>query len=846
MPYTVAMTMTGTYDVRLVALSVVIAVVASYTALDCAGRVRATPGSGRAAWLAGGAVAMGIGIWSMHFIGMLAFVLPMPVFYDVPLALLSLLVAVVASGVAFFAVSRRTTSRLVWLAGGVCMGAGIVAMHYIGMVAMRMNGTVTYRPIPLILSVLIAVGASLAALWLFFRLRAQKAARIPWMVGGASVMGAAIAGMHYVGMAAAVFTMRAATPLRSSDAVQPSWLGVAAITVATFVVLGGTLLTALVDRRMTALRRNEERLRALGAQLARQLDVTRALTNSLGEGVYALDLRGLVTFINPAAERMLGWTEDEMLGRDLHALIHTSRVGDLRGHPTECPLDGAIRVDTAVRHDDDVFTRKDGSALPVAYSRSPILSNGEVMGSVVAFRDISAQKRLDEERAHLLSRAQEARGMAEIAQRRMTLLSQASRLLASSLDYPTTLANVARLAVPDVADWCTVDLAEGDGTLRRLAAAHADPAKDQLLQRLHQQYPPDPGRAHPNVEVLRTGQPKVVTNVPSALLDGVTYNAEHRYLHEELGCVSYISVPLVARGRVLGVLSFMSSRPSRRYGSADLPLAEELARRAALAVDNARLHKEVEDALRVRDDFLTAASHDLRTPLTSVIGRAGLLRMRLDSGKEITPDYLGAQVDALHHGAQRMLAVVDEITDVARLQMGHQLALDVETIAVDELVRDVVSVISDAKGYNGAPLVVDAPAGLTIAGDRVRLERVLQNVIGNAAKYSPAATPIDVEVGADGDDVTITVRDRGVGIPAAELPHIFTRFYRASTAKGIAGTGIGLAGSKSIVEQHGGRIAIESAVGEGTTVTMTLPRAVPAGSAAGPAARCRGGCTPGL
>jgi len=433
-----------------------------------------------------------------------------------------------------------------------------------------------------------------------------------------------------------------------------------------------------------------------------------------------------------------------------------------------------------------------------------------------------------EERSRLLTRAQEARGQAELARRRLELLSEASGVLASSLDYPTTLATVARLATPELADWCVVDLLAEDGTLHRLATAHADPGKDDALRKLARLYPPDPGRAHPNIEALRSGRPHVVTAVEAHFLEHVAHDAEHRRLLREVGCVSYMSVPLVARGRALGVLSFVSARPSRRYGPADLPLAEELARRAALAVDNARLYKEVEDALRVRDDFLTAASHDLRTPLASIKGRIELMQMRLDRGKELSDEFLRSQIGTLHKGTAHMLAVVDEITDVAHLQMGRQLALNTETLDVGELARGAAALVGGGVKGERATVVVTVRAETLVEGDRVRLSRVLQNVIGNAVKYSPAATVVSVEVRDGTDAVRIVVRDRGVGIPADELPHVFTRFYRASTARGIDGTGIGLAGAKAIIEQHGGHISLESVVGEGATVTMTLPRVVAA------------------
>lgn len=235
-----------------------------------------------------------------------------------------------------------------------------------------------------------------------------------------------------------------------------------------------------------------------------------------------------------------------------------------------------------------------------------------------------------------------------------------------------------------------------------------------------------------------------------------------------------------------------------------------------------------EEALRVRDDFMNAASHDLRTPLTGVMGRSELLQMRLDSGRALDEAWFHTQLDLLRQSAVRMAAVVEEITDAAQLQMGRTLALKRERIDLGEMARSVATMVAAASTWNNAaPVEVEAPADVVVEGDRRRLERVVQNVVGNAIKYSPSGAPVRVRVEERVENgerwATITVRDRGVGIPADELPRLFTRYYRASTSKGIAGTGIGLAGSRTIVEQHGGRIAIESAVGEGSTVTVALP-----------------------
>jgi signal transduction histidine kinase len=225
--------------------------------------------------------------------------------------------------------------------------------------------------------------------------------------------------------------------------------------------------------------------------------------------------------------------------------------------------------------------------------------------------------------------------------------------------------------------------------------------------------------------------------------------------------------------------------------------------------------------VRLRNDFLRAVTHDLRAPLTSMRGRAQLVQSRLERGSA-DPAWLSAQMDAVCAATVQMLATVDELSDVARLQIGQELDLDVETVDVGALVRavaDAATILPDT-----TPVVVTAPTTpVEIAGDRARLRRVLENIIGNAVKYSPTRTPVAVAVDDQGASTVITVRDQGVGIPSDELPRLFTRYYRASTAHGIAGSGIGLAGAKAIVARHGGSIAIESAVGVGTTVTVTLP-----------------------
>jgi PAS domain S-box-containing protein len=330
-----AATLIGSYNYALVALSVLIAMVASYAALDLASRVTAAGGWTRAAWLLGGAGAMGTGIWSMHYIGMLAFVLPVPVAYHWPTVLLSLFAAILASVVALHVVSRPTMGAVRALAGSVLMGAGIASMHYIGMAAMRVSAMCQYRAILVVLSVVFAVLISLAALWITFHLRDEKAG-IGWRkIAGAAVMGAAIPVMHYTGMAAASFTP-SAMPADLSRAVNPSTLGTAGIAAVTLIVLGLAVLTSWLDRRFTAqiLERQEEKLQASEAYLseAQRLSHTGSFgwRASTGEIIWSEETFRIFLYdrtIAPTVERILQRVHPEDAALVKQTIARASRDG---------------------------------------------------------------------------------------------------------------------------------------------------------------------------------------------------------------------------------------------------------------------------------------------------------------------------------------------------------------------------------------------------------------------------------------------------------------------------------------------------------------------------------------
>ena len=413
-------------------------------------------------------------------------------------------------------------------------------------------------------------------------------------------------------------------------------------------------------------------------------------------------------------------------------------------------------------------------------------------------------------------------------------LAEVSTVLASSLDYETTLAAVARLAVPHVADWCVVDITEPDGSTRRLAVAHANPAQVELGRELGRLFPPLPTDETGVALVLRTSQSEVISRIDPDTLARASRSPVHQAMLETLGLTSSIAAPLVARGRTIGVISFAMAESGRAYSAVDLPLVEDLARRAALAVDNARLYREArhareeaEAANRAKDRFLAILGHELRTPLTPVLAEVSAL---LDD--PTTPESFRSVLEMTRRNVELEARLIDDLLDLSRIARG-KLRLRCERVDLHALVEQALEICRPGIAEAGLTVALDlAATHHHVEADPAKLQQIIWNLIKNATKFTPSGGSITIRTtDASPGIVAVAVIDTGTGITPEVIARIFAPFDQGdpSVTRRFGGLGLGLAIGRSLAEAHGGHLkATSPGVGFGATFTLELPtRPVP-------------------
>lgn len=497
-----------------------------------------------------------------------------------------------------------------------------------------------------------------------------------------------------------------------------------------------------------ALRESEERFRLL-------------VESSRDYAIFMLDPGGHVVSWNPGAQRIKGYRADEIVGEHFSIFYEPHEVA--AGKP---PYELAVAEVEGRFEDEGYRVRKDGTRFWANVIISAVRDEtGALRGFSKVTRDLTERKRA-EEHARKLAAEQAARAESE---RTARYLAEASAVLARSLDPDVTLKSFARLLVPTLADWCGIDVLV-DGEIRHVAVAHVDPAKVARVEEGQRRFPPDPDAKAGASHVIRTGVPELTPEITPEVYAAAVADPELRAILVDLGLRSAMVVPLLARGRVLGAMTLATAESERRYDEKDLAFARDLGMRAGLALDNARLYDEARRAVMIRDEFLSVASHELKTPLTALQLQLQSLQRLLEKGA-MDSARLRPKAEKASLFAGRFEILVKQLLDVSRISAGR-LVLDVERVDLAALAREVIDRFAEEAARAGCALELRDPGPVVCPCDRERIDQVLTNLLGNALKYG-AGKPVQVRVSRDDHGVAIVVRDEGIGVPpGAPAPHL--------------------------------------------------------------------------
>jgi signal transduction histidine kinase/CHASE3 domain sensor protein len=559
--------------------------------------------------------------------------------------------------------------------------------------------------------------------------------------------------------------------------------------------------------------------RSLSESIVRQVQRTEAMIGAMSDGVMLVDVEGRTVFINRAGQKLIGGETGVPIFK--HADMYGLRAEN--GEPLdarELPAAQALATGRAVQDATMLISRGDRD-VAISMSAVPLFEERRISGVVVTFRDVTERRELEESMAQQAERAQ--------------TLADAGAFFSSNIDPVWVTQAIAERTAEVLGDWAAVILKSNDSRELRVASLyHRDMASLGLAWSYIYRQPLVVGEGIIG-QVVQTGYPSLTASV-GGQQRGEAFSVAGAVSATPMKLASLLILPLQTRREILGALLIAANDSERAMTDENLPLAELLAERAALAIENAKLYTEqvearrkVEDLSRLKDEFLSIASHELRTPVTSIKGYTQLAKTLIREGDLTTSEeYLEIALDQI----DRMSRLILELLDVSRIETGR---LEIRRDAIDwpAFVRDVVhrhhTAVSDRRFHLNLP----SKTQRVVTGDRDRLEQVLGNLLENAVKYSPDGSDITVNVDERGDHIVTAVCDRGIGIPADEIHQVFERFHRGRqvSSTNYGGLGLGLYITRQIVERHSGTIWVESKEGSGTTFYFSLPTdPIPAGT----------------
>ncbi|MEO5718912.1 MAG: PAS domain S-box protein, partial [Chthoniobacterales bacterium] len=643
------------------------------------------------------------------------------------------------------------------------------------------------------------------------------------------------------------------------------------------------------------------------------------------------------TFANRATSEMTGWPVAELIGKQMHDLLHHHHADGSPYPHHDCPIYSAFRQIQGCRVSGEVFWRRDGSFFHVDYASNPTRENGVVTGAVVTFMDVTERIRAEatlretQEQQRLLAEAipqqvwtaqpdgtldyvntrvveyfgrsrekiigmgwldlvhpddvpdtverwskalstgqpyevefhlrredgdyrwnlgralplHDANGAivkwfgtnTDITERKLAeeereqgahrarLLAEASALLASSLDYETTLDNVVLLVVPEIADWCIIDLLDAAGEIRGVSHAHVDQSKIKLLKEMNRRYPPRRDDPVGVANVIRSGEPEIFAAIDDDLLRAAAKDEAHFNFLQSLNLRSALIVPLRTGGTTIGALT-MVRETEKIFTEQDLPFAQDLATRAALSVENSRLYSAAKRANAAKDHFFAVLTHELRTPLNPV-----LMTVSAMETDPMLPEIVRADIAMIRRNVELEARLIDDLLDLTRIS-NNKLVLNRQVVDTHELLDYAVHIVRSDSTISQAPLAMELGATeFHTDGDPARLQQIFWNLLKNAVKFTPASGQVLARTSnpAPGD-LLLEVIDNGRGIDPALLPVIFETFQqeKLDDRPSPAGLGLGLAISKALAELHGGRLSVASAGrDQGATFFLRLTTVAP-------------------
>jgi PAS domain S-box-containing protein len=531
-----------------------------------------------------------------------------------------------------------------------------------------------------------------------------------------------------------------------------------------------------------------------------QLNLTSEITKNTAEGLCLLDARGRVTFMNPAAEAMLGWKESELKGRVLHDAVHYLKADGTPYPLSECPLFDVLKLKSTLTNHEDVWIRKDGTMIPIFFSCAPIVVDDKVTGAVLAAHDITERKRAEERRARRASQT--------------TLRADVSMALAKSESLQSILHESAESLVNHFgaafariwtlnADTNILELQASAGIYTNLDGEHARVPLGQFKIGL----------------IAEERKPHHTNDVSQ---DARINDKEWA---RRAGMVAFAGYPLLVEDKLIGVMAMFSREQLTEETLESLALVADT---IAQGIERKRLEErlrqraeQLAEANRLKDEFLATLSHELRTPLTSILGWAKLMRTeRFDA------QLSNRALEIIERSAVAQSQLIDDLLDVSRIVTG-KLRLDAQPLELAPIIAAAVDSLrptADARGVR-LEMLLDETAG-PVSGDANRLQQVIWNLLSNAIKFTPAQGRVTIQLRRFDAQVEITVEDTGQGISAEFLPYIFDRFRQAdgSITRQHGGLGLGLAIVRHLVELHGGTIRAESdGVNLGSTFRVRLP-----------------------